>query len=162
MEIVLRAAITFAFLWLITRGLGKRHLSEMAPFELILLVTMGDLVQQGVTGEDFSLTGSMLAISTISVLVLVTSYLSFRSKRARNILDGSPVVLLEGSEKHSRRMMWERVDIEDLEEEARNNGIASLDDVRLAVLEPDGKFSFIKREPGDPGSSSGEEKAVRS
>ncbi len=161
MEIVLRAAITFAFLWLVTRGLGKRHLSEMAPFELILLVTMGDLVQQGVTGEDFSLTGSFLAISTISVLVLVTSYLSFRSKWARSILDGSPVVLLEGAETHTRRMNWEHVNVEDLEEEARNHGIASLDEVRLAVLEPDGKFSFIKKDSGDAGVSDPEEKQAR-
>jgi uncharacterized membrane protein YcaP (DUF421 family) len=154
-EIVIRATLTFCFLWVITRGLGKRQLSEMSPFEMILLVTMGDLIQQGVTQEDFSFTGAALAVGTIALLVLATSYLSFRWKRARQVLDGSPLVLLDEGDAHAERMAWERVTLEDLDEVARNRGIASLDDVRLAILEPDGKFSFIthdgRPDPADEG-----------
>lgn len=155
MEIVLRAAVTFVFLWAVTRGLGKRELAQMSPFELILLVTAGDLVQQGVTGEDFSLVGSFLAVATITLLVLVTSQASYRWKGARRVLDGTPLVLLDEGEAHPRRMRWERVTMEDLREAARNHGIASLDDVRLAILEPDGKFSFLTHdahgvEPSEP------------
>jgi uncharacterized membrane protein YcaP (DUF421 family) len=163
-EIVLRAAITFCFLWAITRGLGKRELAEMSPFELILLVTAGDLVQQGVTGEDFSLVGSFLAVGTIALLVLITSQVSFRWRRARQVLDGSPLVLLDHGEAHPRRMGWERVDMEDLREAARKHGIASLDDVRLAILEPDGKFSFITGDAGgddEPGGGDGAEGGER-
>ena len=58
MEIVIRASIIFFFLLLLTRGMKKRTLADMAPFEMLLLVTLGDIVQQGVTQEDFSLTGA--------------------------------------------------------------------------------------------------------
>ena len=98
MEIVVRATIIFWFLWLVTRGLGKRELAEMSPFELILIVTMGDLVQQGVTQEDFSVTGAILAISTLAVWILLLAWLSRRSMRIREVLDGTPVVLVHDGE----------------------------------------------------------------
>jgi uncharacterized membrane protein YcaP (DUF421 family) len=143
MEIVVRATVTFWFLWLICRGLGKRELSEMSPFELILLVTMGDLVQQGVTQEDFSLTGAMLAISTLAFWVLASTMVTRRSKAAKRILDGQPVLLIRDGELLRPTMDHEGIDEDDIKEAARNQGIADLAGVRAGVLEPDGKFSFI-------------------
>src|ERR1700760_651124 len=98
MDIVIRAAIIFAFVFLLTRLLGRRELNSLEPFDLILLVVTGDLVQQGVTQNDHSLTGAMLAISTIALLTVALSYLSFRFKRMRPILNGEPIVLVEDGE----------------------------------------------------------------
>ena len=146
MELVLRATAIYFFLWLVTRGVGKRELSEMTAFELILLVVMGDLIQQGVTQEDMSITGALLAVSTIAFWIIVFAYLTYRFKPTRSLLEGLPVVVLRDGEPLLDAMKLERVTLEELKEEARDQGINDLVEVRLAVLEPDGKFSVLTRD----------------
>ncbi len=90
MEVVFRAAVIYFFLWFITRVVGKRELGQMSAFELVLLVTMGDLIQQGVTQEDYSVTGAMLAVGTFALLMVAFAHLSWRFPRARPALEGCP------------------------------------------------------------------------
>jgi uncharacterized membrane protein YcaP (DUF421 family) len=149
MEIVLRAALIFFFLWMVTRALGKRELAEMTAFELLLLVTVGDLVQQGVTQEDMSVTGAVLAVSTIALLVLLFSYLGFRMKRAVRVTEGEPVLVVDNGRILEGNLHLERVTADELQASARNQGIARLSDVRWGVLEPDGRFSFVRKTGGD-------------
>jgi uncharacterized membrane protein YcaP (DUF421 family) len=148
MDIVLRAAATFALLYIITRVVGRRELGEMEPFDLILLVVVGDLIQQGVTQSDYSFTGAALAVATMAVLTVALSYLSFRFKRLRPILDGEPLVLVHEGRPIERNLRRERITLEELESEARIQQVARLDDVEVAVLEPSGKISIIPRKGG--------------
>jgi len=148
MDIVLRAAATFALLYVITRVIGRRELGEMEPFDVILLVVVGDLIQQGVTQSDYSFTGSALAVSTIAVLTVALSYLSFRFTRLRPILDGEPLVLVHDGRLIERNLRRERITIQELESEARMQQVARIDDVQMAVLEPSGKISIIPRKEG--------------
>ncbi|HET6691967.1 MAG TPA: YetF domain-containing protein [Miltoncostaeaceae bacterium] len=148
MDIVLRAAATFALLYIITRVVGRRELGEMEPFDLILLVVVGDLIQQGVTQSDYSFTGAALAVATMAVLTVALSYLSFRFKRLRPILDGEPLVLVHEGRPIERNLRRERITLEELESEARMQQVARLDDVEVAVLEPSGKISIIPRKGG--------------
>ena len=149
MEIILRASIVFLVLFLIARGTGKRELSEMTVFELILLVTMGDLVQQGVTQEDMSIIGAALAVGTLAFWILVLSAVSYRFKATRPVLDGRPVIVIHDGEPVDDALRLERLTLDELKEGARNQGIDDLGKVRLGVLEPDGKFSFITRSSGE-------------
>lgn len=149
MEIVFRAAIVFFFLWSLTRAMGKRELVQMTAFELVLLVVVGDLVQQGVTQEDMSLTGAVIAVGTIALLSVSFSWLSFRFARTRPLLEGHAVVLLRDGEPLIDALREERVALDELREAARNEGIADLGDVRLAIMEPDGRMSFISNGTGD-------------
>lgn len=151
MEIVVRATVTYVFLWAVMRGVGKRELAEMSPFDLILLVTIGDLVQQGVTQEDFSLTGAMLAVGTIAFWVIVTAFAQYRSPWARRAINGSAAVVVRDGVPLERVLRLQRVSLDDLKMAARRQGISDLRDVRLAVLEPEGRFSFLERsgEPSD-------------
>lgn len=144
MEIVLRTVVVFVFVVLLTRAMGKKELSQLTAFELILFVTIGDLVQQGVTQEDQSLTGAMLAVGTIGLLIMVLSYVGFRWTDTRSVIRGLPVVVLRNGEPDRTVLKIERIGLEELIEAAREQGIGDLADVRLAVLEPDGKFSFIQ------------------
>lgn len=146
MEIVLRATAVFAFLFLLTRGLSKRTLGDLAPFELLLLVTVGDIVQQGVTQEDMSVTGSILAVSTFAFWASVLVWLTWKSARARKIIDGVPVVLVQDGKPIDANMAAEQMPIEEVEEAARQQGVEHLADVRLAVIEPSGRISIIKRD----------------
>jgi uncharacterized membrane protein YcaP (DUF421 family) len=146
MELILRTTAIFFFLWVLTRGMGKRELSQMTAFELLLLVTVGDLIQQGVTQEDTSVLGAMLAVSTIAFWSLLFSYLTFRFKRTRSILEGMPVVIIKDGQVLEEFLRTERMATEELKEEARNQGIDDLAKVRLGVLEPDGQISFLQDE----------------
>jgi uncharacterized membrane protein YcaP (DUF421 family) len=156
MEIAVRAFVIFFFLWFVTRVMGKRELAEMSAFELILLVTIGDLVQQGVTQEDNSLTGNMLAVGTLAALTMVFSYVSYRWKATRPLIESFPVVIVRDGELIEAALKLERLTDDEVLAEAREQGIDDLAKVRVAILEPDGKFSFIKAEDGGDGPSADE------
>jgi uncharacterized membrane protein YcaP (DUF421 family) len=144
MEIIIRATILYFFLWAVARGIGKRELSEMTAFELILLVTMGDLIQQGATQEDMSLTGAALAVGTLAMWIVAFAYLSWRFRRLRPLTEGVPVVVIHRGEPLDEVLEIERLTLAEVCEAARNQGITDLAEVDLGVLEPDGKFSFLK------------------
>ncbi len=144
MEIIVRATVIYLFLWLVARGTGKRELSEMTAFELILLVTMGDLIQQGVTQEDMSITGAILAVGTLAFWIIVLSTVSWRFQKARPLLEGGPVVILRDGRPLVDVLRGERISLDELREGARNQGITDLATVDIGVLEPDGKFSFLR------------------
>src|SRR3954466_15643809 len=95
MDIVVRAAIAYLFILFITRVIGRRELSSLQPFDLILLVVLGDLIQQGVTQSDYSVTGLLLAGGTIAALQAGISLLNFPSKRLRPLLEGEPIVIVQ-------------------------------------------------------------------
>lgn len=150
MDIVIRASVLFIFLWVVLRALGKRELGELTPFELVLLICMGDLIQQGVTQEDFSVTGAMLAVGTIALWILAISYTGFRSRNARSILEGLPAVVVHNGELDRQAMKMERLAEDELLDAAREQGIEQISDVRYGILEPDGEFSFIKYSSDQP------------
>ena len=145
MDIVARAVVVFAFLLLLTRIIGRRELSSLQPFDLILLIILGDAVQQGLTQDDYSLTGSLLAVGTIAVLQVFVSWIGYRFPRTRPVLEGTPIIVVEDGELIERNLKRERLDPEEVAEEARLQGIAHLSEVKWAVLETTGKISFIRK-----------------
>jgi uncharacterized membrane protein YcaP (DUF421 family) len=144
-DIVARAVVVFFFILLVTRAVGRRELSSMEPFDLILLVVIGDLVQQGVTQSDYSLTGAIVVVATLAVLTVAMSYLSFRFRVLRPVLEGEPLVLLEDGRPIVRNLRRERITVEELHAAARQEQLGSLDDVHLAILETSGRISFIPK-----------------
>jgi uncharacterized membrane protein YcaP (DUF421 family) len=144
MDVVLRAVVVFAFLLFLTRVVGRRELSSLEPFDLILLIVIGDLVQQGVTQSDHSLTGAIVAAGTFGVLTVAVSYLSYRFVRLRPVVEGEPLILLQDGEPIERNLRRERITLEELAAAARQQGIGSLHDVQWAVLETGGRISFIR------------------
>jgi uncharacterized membrane protein YcaP (DUF421 family) len=145
MDLVLRAVALYAFVLLVTRVTGRRELSQLSPFDLILLIVLGDAIQQGLTQDDYSVTGAVIVISTIASMQVLTSYLSYRSKPVRRALEGMPIVLVEDGRLVDRNLRRERISPEELAEEMRHNEIASLDRVQWAILETNGAISFIKK-----------------
>ena len=150
MDIVLRATAMFAIVFLLLRLLGKRELGQLAPFELVTLVVIGDLIQQGVTHNDFSLTGASLAIGTFAFWTVVIGWISYLSPRAEKLMTGEPSVIVRDGEILRHNMRSERMTVMELESEMRLAGIARISDVAWAILEPNGKISFI----GNTGSRS--------
>jgi uncharacterized membrane protein YcaP (DUF421 family) len=144
-DLVVRSAVIFFFVFALTRLLGRRELSSLEPFDVILLVVIGDLVQQGITQSDESVTGTLIVLSTIGLLTVGVSYVNFRIRRLRPILEGEPLVLVEDGRVIERHLARERITIDDLTAQARLQNLASLHDVRWAVLETSGQISFIPK-----------------
>jgi uncharacterized membrane protein YcaP (DUF421 family) len=145
MDIVLRSAAAYAFILLLTRVVGRRELGTLEPFDLILLVVIGDMIQQGVTQSDMSVTGSVLAISTMGVLTVLVSWLNFRFRRLRPVFEGEPLVLVQDGKVLERNLRRERLTVEELASQARLQQIDSLDKVAWAILEKSGQVSFIPK-----------------
>src|SRR6266487_2529574 len=119
MDIAIRAIVVFFFIFLLTRVIGRRELSSLEPFDLILLVVLGDTVQQGLTQDDYSDTGALIAVSVIASLQVIVSYSSFRFPRLRPLLTGEPIVLIQDGELIEGNAKRERLTKEDIMEAAR-------------------------------------------
>jgi len=145
MDIVVRAFFAFLFVFLITRLIGRRELRSLEPFDLILLVVVGDLIQQGITQSDMSFTGAVLATGTFAVMVLAVSYLGFRFRGLQPLLDPQPLIVVQDGDVIESNLRKERMTVDELLAEARQQQLSSLEDVRWAVLESNGKISFIKK-----------------
>jgi uncharacterized membrane protein YcaP (DUF421 family) len=145
MDIVLRATLMYGFVLLVTRIVGRRELSSLEPFDLVLLIVIGDLVQQGVTQSDYSVTGLMIAVGTIAVLQTFVSWVGFRSKRVGLVLEGEPIVVVEDGKLIEQNLKRERIADSEVLESAREQNIGSLDEVAWGILETSGKLTFIKK-----------------
>jgi uncharacterized membrane protein YcaP (DUF421 family) len=143
MDLVFRTIYVFFLILVVTRAVGRRELSSMEPFDLILLVVIGDLVQQGVTQSDNSLTGTTTVIVTMAALVVFTAWLSFRFARLRPVLEGKPTLLIADGRVLERNLRRERMTVEEVHAEARQQSIGAFEDIRYAVLESNGRISFI-------------------
>lgn len=148
MEIVVRALVVFLFLWVVTRAVGRSTLGELSTFELLLYVVMGDLVQQAVTQQDYSVTGGLLAVATFAVLTVSISWLQWRFPRVRPTVTGRPVLVFADGRPLEDGMRRQRLTVADLLVAAREQGIRDTRAIDYAVLEADGRISFFTSDEG--------------
>jgi uncharacterized membrane protein YcaP (DUF421 family) len=146
MDLVLRTTFIFFLILLLTRAVGRRELASMEPFDLILVVVIGDFVQQAVAQSDYSLTGATIVIVTLALLSVFTAWLSFRFRRLRPVLEGDPIVIIADGRLIERNLHAQRMTTEEVAAEARLQRIGSFEDIRWAVLESNGRMSFLTRD----------------
>jgi uncharacterized membrane protein YcaP (DUF421 family) len=146
MDLVLRALVLFGGVYMLLRVVGRRELAQMAPIDFILLIVLGDAIQQGLTQDDYSVTGALTVIFTIAVIQVALGYVTFRSRRVRTVLEGEPIVLVEDGRVIEKNLRRSRIAAEELAEEARLSQVSSLKDVAWAVLETSGKISIIPKQ----------------
>jgi uncharacterized membrane protein YcaP (DUF421 family) len=146
MDLALRTIVVFFFIYVLMRIVGRRELSSLEPFDLILLVVLGDSVQQSLTQDDYSVTGAFIVVSTIALLQVFLSYLNFRVPRLRPLIDGEPIVIIQDGQVIEGNARRERLTLADIAEAARLQQIASLEDVQWAVLETSGELSFVEKQ----------------
>jgi uncharacterized membrane protein YcaP (DUF421 family) len=145
MDLVLRALVLFLAVYLLLRVVGRRELAQMEPFDFILLIVLGDAIQQGLTQDDYSVTGALIVITSIAAIQVVVGYSAFRWRRVRTFLEGEPIVLVDNGDTIEKNLHRTRISEEELAQEARMSQIASLNDVEWAILETSGKVSFIPK-----------------
>jgi uncharacterized membrane protein YcaP (DUF421 family) len=151
-EIVIRALAVFIFLWILTRAAGRSTLGELSTFELLLYVTMGDLVQQAVTQQDYSVSAAVLAVGTFALLTVSLSWLQWRFGRMRPLLTGRPVLVFADGRPLEARMRRQRLSVADLLVAAREQGIKRTAEIQYAVLEADGRMAFFTYDDEESGA----------
>jgi uncharacterized membrane protein YcaP (DUF421 family) len=146
METVVRASAIYLFLLLLMRLTGKRTLSQLSTFDFLVLLIIGDATQQALLGQDYSITNSVIAISTLIAWEIGLSLLKERSLRIEKWLDGVPVVIVEAGKPIQAFLKKTRIDEYDILAAAReSHGLERMDQIKFAVLERDGKISIIPR-----------------
>jgi uncharacterized membrane protein YcaP (DUF421 family) len=145
MDIAIRAIVLYVFVVFMLRVVGRRELSSLGPVDLVMLIVLGDAVQQGLTQDDYSVTGAVIAVTTIAAMQLLSSYVSFRSRRARKVLEGEPIVIVQDGKLLEDNLRRERMTADEVAEEMRLQQIADFDEVQWAIVENNGQISFIKK-----------------
>jgi uncharacterized membrane protein YcaP (DUF421 family) len=145
-DLVFRAAFGFLFVFFLTRIVGRRELSSLEPFDLILLVMIGDLVQQGITQNDFSVTGMVLVGGTVALMTVLIAWTDFRFPFVRPAIAGRPIIIVQDGKPIEANLRRNRLTAEEVAADARQEqGLASLDQVQWAILESNGRISFIAK-----------------
>jgi uncharacterized membrane protein YcaP (DUF421 family) len=145
MDIAVRGILLFVFVFVVLRVVGRRELSSLEPFDLVLLVVLGDAIQQGLTQQDYSVTGAMIAVTTLAAMAVLVSYVGYRFTSLRRVLDGLPIVLVQDGKLIDANLRRERLTPADVFEAARLAQIGRLDDVEWAILEVSGQISFVEK-----------------
>jgi uncharacterized membrane protein YcaP (DUF421 family) len=160
MDIVIRATVMFAILFALLRLMGKRELAQMTPFELVLLVVIGDLLEKAVTHHDTSVTGATLAILTFAFWALLLNFFANKSRRAEKLIDGEPSVVIENGKLIEGNLVRNRLTRSEVESEMRLAGIGRVAEVAWGILETNGKISFIEKSRSGPSSQSDNERGA--
>jgi uncharacterized membrane protein YcaP (DUF421 family) len=144
-EHVIRAAVVYIFLFILLRLVGKKHVGDLAPFDLVVLLILSETVQNAMIGDDNSLIGGLVSAATLIALVHAMGYVSSASKRAERFIEGTPKILVRHGHRRPDVMREQQVSISELVEAMRREGLTNITNIHAAVLENDGKISIIRR-----------------
>ncbi|MBX3062429.1 MAG: DUF421 domain-containing protein [Anaerolineae bacterium] len=146
MNPVLRIVVVYVLILVSMRILGKRDFGELSPFDLVTLLLIPEIVSSFLNQQDTSLTNAVVGVTTLLMMVFATSIISQLNKRAENLITGVPTVLVQRGRFLEKNMNKERVTPEEIFAEMHNNGIESLEQVKWAILESDGKIAIIAQD----------------
>lgn len=144
MEIVIRIAFVFVLLTFAFRALGKRELSQLSPFELVMLLLVAEIVSPALTAGDESLTGAVFGAATLLLLTFLHSLLTYHFKWFRLIAEAPPSVIVRHGRINEPLIHKERIRPDEIFSEMHKAGIERLSQVKWGILEPDGRMSFVR------------------
>ncbi|MCZ2111123.1 MAG: DUF421 domain-containing protein [Dehalococcoidia bacterium] len=145
-EILIRTGVVYVAVLFGLRASGKRQIGQMTPFDLVLILLIANAVQNAMVGPDASLVGGLLAAAVLLLANWAVSVIRHRSAHFRDVVEGEPALLISDGTLLQREIDRQEIDRTELEEAIREHGIASIDDVKMAVLEVDGTISIVPRE----------------
>ncbi len=148
METVIRVIFVYILVWACFRVVGKRELSQMAPFELVTLLFVPQFFSRALTRQDYSMTNAIVASTTLFSLVMLTSVLNFRFTSFRRFVEARPTVLVKRGQILSRSLGQERIAAAEIYSAMHKAGIERIEQVQWAILEADGKIAIIRADAG--------------
>lgn len=144
-EKALRAILVYAFLLVALRLFGRRELSQLTAFDLIVLLTLSNILQNAMIGNDNSVAGGLIGAGVLLTMNAVIAYLAFRSRKFERLVDGAPRILIHDGRMDRKAMRSSLITEQDLYAAVHNQGLERLEDVHLAIAEPNGTISVIQR-----------------
>lgn len=154
LEVVVRTGVVYLFLVLVLRLSGKREVGQMSILELIVVLLISDAVQNSMVGGDTTLLGGLIAVLTLLALDLGLRRLTRRSRSVRQAIEGEPRLLVRDGRLLHRALRDESLEVDQVRAAVRSKGLASIEDVQMAVLETDGSISVIPKEQAGRGRDS--------
>ena len=145
LELIFRGVVVYLVLFALMRFIGKKHVGELSPFDLVVLLIISETVDGSLIGDDHSLTGGLISAATLVVLVQIVGYFTWRSRKAERLVDGVPRVLVRHGHVNDRIMKEEQITRGELIEALRREGHTALTDIRFAMLETDGSITLAAR-----------------
>ncbi len=142
---VLRAVVVYLLVIVLIRLSGKRAVGQFTPFDLVLLILLGNAVQNGINGGDNSLTGAVIMATTLIALNYGVAWMTARSVRAERIVEGAPVVIARDGKLFEKVLRREMISSRDFEESLRMNNVEDVSEVELALLETNGSISVVPK-----------------
>jgi len=146
-EKILRPIVVYFFLIAGLRLAGKRELAQLNPFDLVVLLTLSNTVQNAIIGDDNSVTGGLLGAATLLLVNYAVVRFLYGHDKLEQLVEGAPDVLIENGVIQPDRLRQELITLQELEAAAHKQGLASLDEVDRAVLEPGGSICFFAKKP---------------
>jgi uncharacterized membrane protein YcaP (DUF421 family) len=147
LEKILRPVIVYFFLVLMLRLSGKRELVQLNPFDLVVLLTLSNTVQNAIIGDDNSVSGGILGASSLLAVNYLTVRFLYKHKKLDQIVEGKADILIENGKLRPEHLKKELITTAQLEAAARKQGFGSLSEVEQCSLEPGGTLSFIGKKP---------------
>jgi uncharacterized membrane protein YcaP (DUF421 family) len=144
-DIILRSACVYAFILVALRLSGKKELSQLSVADLVLVMLVSNAVQNAMVGSDISLVGGLVAAAVLFILDQILKYTSYRSTRFKGLLEGKSVLLIYKGVVNVENLHNERITLEELNTAVREHGVASTEEVELAMLETDGNISILSK-----------------
>jgi uncharacterized membrane protein YcaP (DUF421 family) len=150
-DLIIRGAVVYFVLFVLLRLIGKKHVGELSPFDLVILLVISETVDGSLIGDDHSLTGGLISAATLVVVVQIVGYFTWRFRGVEKFVDGLPRILVRHGHVCNDTLRQEQVTRSELVEALRREGHSSLTNVRFAILETDGTITITRR----PEASSG-------
>lgn len=145
-ELVIRATAVFAFLFFICRIWGRKHLGQLSPFDFILMLIISECFQSALQGEEQSITGGMIALSTLVTLNIIVNRTTFKFRFLEKIIDGNPKILIKDGIVDDEMRKKEVLSYQDLHSALRMEGVMNISEVKQATIEPNGRISVVRIE----------------
>ena len=147
LEKIVRPIIVYIFLVLLLRVFGKRELAQLNPFDLVVLLSLSNTVQNAIIGEDNSVAVGMIGAFTLLLINYVVVRFLFRHRRLDQILEGKPTVLVKDGRLCKSAMAKELITVSELQTVARRQGFDGVKDIQSCILEPGGAFAMTRKQP---------------
>jgi uncharacterized membrane protein YcaP (DUF421 family) len=144
-ELIIRSVVVYGFLLVLLRLTGKRQVGQLAPFDLVLLLVLSNAVQNSMNGGDNSLIGGLISAVTLVLLNALLGFVTYRSKRFEDLIEGQPLVLIHNGKLYSKVMQQAKLTHHELDSALRRAGCSCVEDVHTAVLENNGSISVVPR-----------------
>lgn len=147
LEIAVRVVLVYVFLLVLLRLSGKKEFAQLEPMDLLIMLILSETVSPALTDDDTSLPVAFVAAGTLGGLTALTSYITFRFRKAEKLIQGEPSVLINHGKVDEEVLRKERMTSQQLHTVLHKEGLKTVEDVEKAVIEPSGDITIIKREP---------------